>query len=349
MGRTSAASQLALWVGRRGRGSARLAWDGHELLLHVSGLQVIAAQGYDRDHLTAAFGLTEGEWFGDARAAVETGQVSHAEASAVIKRALAENLREFADAANAEVSFDGELAFEPHGLTISYPHLVVELVLGPGGEELIEAFLPSPDSVLRRLPDFPRRVGALGLTDEGLAVLAKINDQRTATEIAERSPHGKEMALRLLAAAAGAGLAEATSPMAEVALAGTPAPEFLLDARPRLWPWLVGAVVLVVAVILLFGKPWAGGEPAAGSGPWSIAVDGGCQPPEVERLYRRKDQDSKNLQVVPFGRGDEQCRRLVWGRFASRETAERAIPTLPNGLVARGFAPHVVKVENGPT
>ena len=345
MGRTSAASQLALWVGRRGRGAARLRWNGHDLVLHVSGLQIIAAEGYDRDHLTAAFGLTEGEWFGDARAAVEAGQVSQAEATAVIKRALAENLREFACAADAEVSFDGELAFEPRGLTISYPHLIVELVLGSGGEELVEGFLPSPDAVLRRLPDFPRRVGALGLTDEGLAVLAKINDQRNATEIAERSPHGKEMALRLLAAAAGAGLAEATSPMAEVALDGTPAPELLLDTRPRVWPWLVGAVVLVIAVILVFGKSWTGNEPVAGSGPWSIAVDGGCQPPEVERLYRRKDQDSKNLQVVPFGRGDEQCRRLVWGHYPSRELAEKAIATLPNGVVARGFAPHVVKVE----
>jgi hypothetical protein len=347
MGRVSAASQLGLWVGRRGRGSVRLRWDQHDLVLFISGLQVVGVQGYDRDRLTAAFGLTDGEWFADAKAAVDAGQVTQAEATAVVKSTLVENLREFFLSPDAEISFDGELPYEARGLTVSYPHLIVEMVLGSGGEQLVEVLLADPGSVLRRLPDFPRRVGALGLTEEGMAVLAKINDQRTALEIAERSPHGKETAIRLLAAATGAGLAEAAPAVSEIMLAATPLPDMATGAPSRRWLWVVVGVVAVLAVLALMLRPWQGSAPRVAPGPWSIAVDGGCQPAEVERLYRRKEQDSTNLRVVPFGRGDDQCYRLVWGSFASRELAERSMTTLPSGVLARGFAPHVVKVETG--
>ena len=320
-------------------------WGGQHLLLYISGLQILAISGYDRDRLTAAFGLTEGEWFADAKAAIEAGQVTLAEATAVIKGTLVENLMEFFLAPDAEISFDSEIPFEDRGLTVSYPHLIVEMVLGPGGEALVERLLPSPEAVLRRLPDFPRRVGALALTEEGMAVLAKIDDRRSASEIAERSPHGSDTALRLLAAAAGAGLAEASAPVSEVTLAATSSPELIVESQSRRWLWVVVLVVVVAAVLALVIRPWEGTGSGPATGPWSVAVDGGCQPAEVERLYRRKEQDPVRLKVVPFGRGDDQCYRLVWGGFASRDLAERAMVSLPSGVLARGFAPHVVKVE----
>ena len=340
---------MALWVGRKGKGTARLHWADTELVLYVSGLQIVAVEGDDHERLTAAFGLTDGgEWFAEAAAAVAAGQVSQAEANAVVKRAVAERLREFFMAPDGEASFDSALPYEPKGLTISYLHLVMEMGLGPGGEELVGVFLPDPALILRRLPDFPKRVGALGLTEEGMAILAKVNDQRTAQEISDPSPHGRDLALRLLAAAEGAGLIEAVSRVAETPLSTAQAPpRFGLAPRRRVWPRLALALALAVgAALLLYFRPWESAIVVGGGGPWAVAVDGGCQPAELERLYRRQEQDKANLRVVPFGRGDGgQCYRLIWGHFPTKDAAEGTMAHLPAGVVARGFPPHVVRVE----
>lgn len=347
----SAALQLAGWVGRKGRGTARLRWDGRELILHLSALHIVAAEGDDGEVLAAAFGpASDPDWFAQARAAVEAGHVSEPEAVAVVKRALREQLASFLVATGADVEFEPGIHEEGTGFTLSYPHLVVELVLGAGGELLVPVFLGDPDLVLRRLPDFPRRVGALQLPDEAMAILAKINDLRSAREIAEPSPHGRETVLRLLAAAIGAGLLEAVPGLADMplvaAVADSVAQRPLEDGRRRRrWPWLIAAVVaLALAAAVLWLRPWERGSAGSG-GPWSIAVDGGCQPAELERLYRRHDQNPDKLAVVPFGSGDERCFRLVWGHFPDQAAAEAALGALPDGLVSRGFAPHVVRVE----
>jgi hypothetical protein len=313
----------------------------------VSGLQIVGVEGDDGGRLEAAFGLTGGgEWFAQAGAAVAGGQVSQAEANAVVKRALAERLRDFLLAPDAEATFESGLPAETHGLTISYPHLVAEMVLASGGESLVDVLLPDPSLILRRLPEFPKRVGALGLTEEAMAILAKINDQRSAQEIADPSPHGRELALRLLAAATGAGLVEPVTRITEVPLATTPPPS--LAALPRRRRWVVALLVVAAAVaVLLIVHPWGSARVTGGGGPWAVAVDGGCQPAELERLYRRQEQDKQNLRVVPFGQGDQQCYRLIWGHFPSKEAADEAIPRLPAGTVARGFPPHVVRVEGG--
>lgn len=346
MSKGFAATGLALWVGRKGKGTATLHWNQHELKLHIAGLQVIGVEGDDRERLAAGFGLVpDGEWFEAAQAAVAAAQVSPAEAHAVVKRALAEQLHEFFLASDGQVEFGGELPAPVEGLTISYPHLVVEIVLGAGGEDLLGVLLPQPNMILRRLPDFARRVGALGLTEEAMAVLAKINDQRTALEIAAPSPHGEQLALRLLAAAIGGGLSETTERITEVTLA-TPAgseDDEPPAVRRRWWPWLVVVAAVVAAIVawVAWSASQSGGGSARG-GPWAIAIDGGCQPAETERLYRRQEQDSSRLRVVPFGTGDEKCKRLVWGSFATRIEAEKSISRLPSGVIARGFAPHVV-------
>jgi hypothetical protein len=345
MAHTTAAGQLALWVGRKGKGSASLRWAHGELVLHVSGLQIVGVEGDDNERLSAAFGLTGGgEWFSQAAGAVASGQVTQSEANAVVKRAVAERLREFLLAADAEATFDNEVPREPQGLTISYPHLMVEMVLGGGGEALVPSFLPDPSMILRRLPDFAKRVGALSLTEEAMAILAKINDQRSAQEIADPSPHGRDVALRLLAAGVGAGLVETAARIAEAPLAAAPPPSFVANRRRRTWPVVALILIAAAVVVLVVLRPWRSASMAGGGGPWAVAVDGGCQPPELERLYRRQEQDKVNLRVVPFGKGDEQCYRLIWGHFPTREAADAAISHLPPGTVARGFPPHVVRV-----
>ncbi len=346
MAQTTAAGQLALWVGRKGKGSASLRWGQQQLVLHVASLQIVGVDGDDDDRLSAAFGLTAGgEWFAQAAGAVASGQVTQSEANAVVKRALAERLREFFLAADAEASFESKDLLEPKGLTISYPHLVVEMILGGGGDALVASFLPDPSLILRRIPDFAKRVGALGLTEEAMAILAKINDQRSAQDIADPSPHGRSVALRLLAAAVGAGLVEGVTRIAEVPLAATPPPRFTAPRRRRTWPVVALILVAAVVVVLVLLRPWAPPAVVGGGGPWAVAVDGGCQPAELERLYRRQERDKLNLRVVPFGKGDEQCYRLIWGHFPTKEAADSTIAHLPPGTVARGFPPHVIRVE----
>lgn len=352
----AAARQLALWVGRKGRGTATLRWDDTVLTLYVESLQIVAVEGDDGGRLEEAFGLrSEGEWFAEAARAVEAGQVTQGEANAVVKRAVADRLAAFLQAADSEASFDSTLPFAPGALTLSYPHLMVEVVLGSGGDAYVPVFLPSADLVLHRLPEFARRVGSLGLTDQALAVFAKINDDRTAAEIAAPSPHGEALVLRLVAAAVGGGLVDAAAPLPEVTIAqDEPAPAVAVElpelpARRRGWRRL-GVMLVVVAaavVLLLMARPWSWRAEAGSGGPWAVAVDGGCDPAEVERLYRRQEEDRTNYQVVPFGSGDERCYRLAWGHFPDRGAAESAMAQLPAGTVGRGFVPHVVRVDQG--
>lgn len=349
MQRVSAARQLALWIGRKGRGRAQLAWGATTLALYLDALQIVAVEGDDGERLASAFGLVSGrEWFREALAAVNAGHVTQGEAAAVVKRTLAMRLKEFFLAADGTVSFETDLPVEGAQFKISYPHLIVEMMLGHGGEDLVPVFLPDPELVLYRLPDFPRRVGALGLTDEALAVFAKINDVRSAREIVEPSPHNRELVLRLLATAVGAGLVDASPRLENVVL---PPAESPAEPAPRRRVWLGWLVALVLLAVVVGGvavlRPWQRSAVVSLPGQWGIAVDGGCQPAEVERLYRRQDTNPGSYRVVPFGEGSEKCFRLVWGQYADRNAAEKALGALPEGVLMRGFSPHVVRLGEG--
>ena len=348
MRRMSAGSQLALWVGRKGRGVARLRWDDRQAEVLVGGLQILGVRGDDAGTLDPALaGDPEVDWFTRATEAVNAGRISQNDANAAIKRAVADLLREFLVAPDATVSFDARTAIAPSGLTISYPHLITEMVLGPDGERLAGVYLPDPALVMRRLPDFSRRVGVLGLTEQAIAVLSRINDVRTAGDIAETSAHGRDTALRLLAAATGAGLTEASPRVAELSLPQEGEPqEAVGGASRRFWRWVVLVLLLAaIAVVIALGRPWERHDRAGSGGPWGIAVDMGCQPTEVERLYRRQGQDRDNLRLSKFASGRETCFRLVWGHYRDRQAAEQAMKTLPASVIGRGFAPHVVMVE----
>jgi hypothetical protein len=116
----AAAAQLALWVGRKGRGVARLRWAGRQAEMLVGGLQILGVRGDDAGTLDPALGGDgEVDWFTSATEAVNAGRITQNEANAAVKRAVAEMLREFLAAPDATVSFDARTTISPPGLTIS--------------------------------------------------------------------------------------------------------------------------------------------------------------------------------------------------------------------------------------
>ncbi len=345
MVRNSASLRLCSWVGKLGRGSAVLRFGEQRVVLHIDAGVITSVEGNDGEILTAAFGLPpEGDWFAEARAAVGQKLVTPEEAAAVLKRALTSQLKAFFSHPEASLElFPGEPR-PASGFLISYPHVVYELVLKEGGETLVPVFLPDPAAVLRRLPGFARWVGELRLPEEALAILAKVNDARSAAAIAEPSPYGKDVVCRLLAATVGAGLVEAEEPAGQETELEVTKPE-PPPRRKRPWWWLFPAV-LAVALALFFARFLVRSGPNPSPGPWSIAVGGACQPAELEQLYRLQAKDKEKLRVVPFGDGAQPCYRLVWGSFASREQAEAASASVPEGFLQRGFQPHAVLVDD---
>lgn len=346
MVRNSAALRLSSWIGKLGRGSAVLRFGGQRLVLHVDAGSITSVEGNDGEILAAAFGLPpEGDWFAEARAAVAQKLVTPEEAAAVLKRALTSQLKRFfLDAeANLEV-FPGQPR-PGGGFLISYPHVMYELVLKEGGEALVPVFLPDPSVVLRRLPGFSRWVGELQLPEEALAVLAKVNDSRSAEAIAEPSPHGRDMVFRFLGATVGAGLVELEVPSLEETPLDTEEP-VSAPRRRRWWWWVLPVVAVLVAAAFFLLRPLAKPTVGAAQGPWSIAVGGACQPAELEQLYRLQAKDKEKLRVVPFGASGQPCYRLVWGFFATQGEAEAALAAVPENLVQRGFQPHAVFVSD---
>lgn len=345
MVRNAAGLLLSSWVGKLGRGSAVLRFGGQRLVLHVDAGAITSVEGNDGEILAAAFGLPpEGDWFGEARAAVSQKLVTPEEAAAVLKRALTSQLKLFFSDPHATLElFPGEPR-PASGFLISYPHVVYELVLKEGGETLVPVFLPDPSVVLKRLPGFARWVGELSLPEEALAILAKVNDARSAEAIAEPSPYGRDVVYRFLGATVGAGLLAAEEPVLEETPLEVSEPE-PQPRRKRAW-WWVFPLVVAGAAALFFARSLLQSGPSPGQGPWSIAVGGACQPAELEQLYRLQARDKEKLRVVPFGDASQPCYRLVWGSFGSREQAEAALSSVPESLLQRGFQPHAVLVSD---
>jgi len=345
MAQHAAALRLASWIGKQGRGSALLRFGQERLVLHVDDGQITAVEGNDGEILTAAFGLPpEGEWFAEAREAVRQRLVTPEEAAAVLKRALTSQLRAFFSHPAAEVELFPGQPKAPGGFVISYPHVVYEMVLRDGGEELVEVFLPDASALLRRLPAFSRRLGELSLPEEALAILAKINDARSAEAIAEPSPHGRDMVLRLLAATVGAGLVEAAFPSVAERPIQVAEEAPVAKKRRRWWLWLLPLLFAGAVAWLLI--PTLRPPASTPGGPWALAIGGACQPAELEQLYRVQAKARDSLRVVPFGSSSGPCYRLVWGSFPSQEAAEEAKASVPPELLQKGFEPHAVLLGN---
>ena len=134
--------------------------------------------------------------------------------------------------------------------------------------------------------------------------MAKITGQRTAEEIATRSPHGSDEVIRLLAALIATGMLEpvpVVTPATEVDLL----PDGFPDEQPvrrRLrvgWILIIAAAIGVVAVVaaILIARVLASGSTRPQSS-WGVVVDMGCEPQDLQRVLRKANQQPQTLRAV---------------------------------------------------
>ena len=218
---------------------------------------------------------------------------------------------------------------------------------------MTRAILPELDIRLRRSADFLELYSPLRLSEEADLIVAKVNGQRTAGEIAGRSPHGHDDVLNLLAALVAAGMLE-PAPAEEAAELPAPVavdePPARRSRRRRVPKWiLLAALAAVLTLVLLIAVLWqrsgaSVGNPGSGA-EWGLVVDMGCEPQELQRVLRKVRQYPDGLRAVEAaGAEGSPCWRLIWGRFPSREAASRAIADIPAHLKLEGFTPHAVEL-----
>jgi hypothetical protein len=112
--------------------------------------------------------------------------------------------------------------------------------------------------------------------------------------------------------------------------------------------WIAAAAA--AAAILLATVSWViiRPEPAPDPGPdsqWTLVVDMGCEPEELQRVLKKARQYPEVLRPVQANaEGGNPCWRLVWGRFPSREAAVAEAANVPQGLMIEGFQPHPIEL-----
>ncbi len=360
--------RLGRWIGEGRSGTLRLRWQGGEAVLDLSERQLVGLRGPDPRCVAERLGMEPAgreDLLEEALELAGREGIPGTRALTAVKACLEQVLREWLLDSGREIEPEESEVPVVEGPAISLPHVMVELVLGSEEPGLANRILPDERLLLRRGPGFLERYAALQLAEEADLVVAKVTESRTVGEILARSPHSAEEVRRLLAALVGAGLLEPV-PVAEPEpeeILFSPEPEPELDraaipettVRPLPWRWigLAGFVLLLVLAAAAFwfrpqAPETAGIHPGAS---WGVVVDMGCEAVDYERILRKVRKHPRKLQAVRTDGGDSgggDCWRLVWGRFPSREEAERAVEAIPADALAEGFTPHVVEVGESP-
>ncbi len=348
--------RFSRWVASRPSGTARLSWSGGRLVLRVAGGRVVGVEGLDPLPLRrlGAPAVDGGDALEAAVALAATTGRPEPEAVGLVKEMMETAIREWLLDPGRELEIEGSEPLEPSQPSISLTHALVELVLGDGGTEVTHVLLPDLNVVLRRAEGFLEGYAALGLTEEADLVAAKITGQRTADEIAARSPHDRDEVIRLLAALTAAGLLEpvpvATAPE-EPLLAG------VLESPGRRGPsrrlpagLLVGLVALLVLILVGVAMTAfkARGDERVAVEHWTITVDHGCEPEDLQRILRKAGRYPETVRAQRTDPADGgPCWQLVWGDFATREAAQEALGSVPARLLSGGFEPRVVPLREG--
>ncbi len=347
--------RFSRWVASRPSGTARLVWRGGTLVLHVASGRVVGIEGLDPVPLRrlGAPAVDGSDALQAAMAVAASTGRPEAEAVGLVKEMMESSLKAWMLDPFRELELIDTEPSPPGQPSISLPHVLVELVLGDGGTELTDILLPDLDVVLRRSKGFLEGYAALGLTEEADLVAAKITGQRTAEEIASRSPHDRREVIRLLAALTAAGLLEpvpvATTTQEPLMVAP---PDFQdVPERSRRLPagLLVGLVALLV--LILVGVAMTALKSRAGTGHekgrWGITVDSGCEPEDLQRILRKAGRFPDAVRAMRTDPEDQgPCWQLVFGDFRSPGEAESAIASIPSRLLGNDFEPKVTPIRD---
>ena len=352
--------QFGQWIGRQEGGAARLAWTDGELILRIHKGRIRFVEGIDPTELSTRLScqsIGNRDLLEEARSISAAGQIAENYAMSAAKELLQGSLRQWLLDPNRELEI---VEGEPDGVegaTISATHVLVELVLSDTSGEIAAAIMPNDDVLLVRSPGFLDLYAPLRLSEEADLIVSKITGERTAAEVAESSDHGAGEVLRLLSSLVITGILEPETPLHisdDVDL--LPADDFAGGPKRRLpISWLIGAaaVLFIVLAVILFTMTRSGGpEPAAGSTSggdltWSLVIDMGCEPQDLQRVLKKARENPKSVRPVAADTGEgDTCWRLVWGRFSTREAAEAATDGIPDDLVQQGFDPHPIELTD---
>jgi hypothetical protein len=345
------------WTGRRETGEVRFAGSRGEIVLDIIDGKAVSVHGPDPTEVARRLDTSpmgKGDLLDEAVAISQTSEISEAQAVGVVKEILQEGIASWMLDPDRQLELMSGDVLIGDGPTISMAHAVVELVLSDEGGELAAVILPDPDVLLKRAEGFLELYSPLRLSEEADLIVAKVTGQRTAREIASRSPHGPDEVNSLMAALVATGMLEAT-PLAEVEIEPVPEAPTVLNVeeaqRTKIPVWvLVGALALIVVVVLTVTAWWNRSAeqepmPVVGGPEWAVVVDMGCEPQELQRVLQKSREHPRDLKPLAADAGDgSPCWRLVWGRFPNREAAEQAIGDIPSSLVMEGFTPHAIEL-----
>lgn len=349
------------WLARRDTGEVRLVDSDGVLLLHIVAGKIVSAEGPDSELLGARLGCRShgrDDLFAEAVEIAATQGIAETQAMAAVKEIIQEGLESWLLDPDRQLEIRSIPVEADTGSTISAAHALVERVLSSQSPEVTHTILPDPEVLLRRTDDFLELYSPLRLSEEADLIVAKVTGQRTVAEISDRSPHGSEEVVNLLAALVAAGMLEPV-PAAEPEQEPEPVPVLVPPDFPqnrrRLPIWalfaaLAAVVVILVLIALLWNRPESGAEAVSGGAvgtgsEWGLVVDMGCEPQELQRVLKKSQKYSDELQPVAAEASEgSPCWRLVWGRFPDRETAAGAMADIPSYLRLEGFAPHPIEL-----
>jgi len=345
------------WLAQRRTGEVRLASSAGTLALRLVRGKIVAAEPADPGRLARRLGCRPAghpDLVAEALALAASAGLAERQAVAAVKELIQESLASWLLDPGRQLQIVDRDVSVPDGPTISAAHAVVELVLSSQDAGMTRTILPDLDIRLRRAADFLELYSPLRLSEEADLIVAKVNGQRTAAEIAGRSPQGHDDVLNLLAALVAAGMLEpapAAPPAEESAAVELPPEREARRRRLPVWLLLVALAVLIV-IVLVLARLWQRSDSAAqaaiGGAEWGLVVDMGCEPQELQRILKKTRQYPEVLRAVPTqGAEGGPCWRLIWGHFSSREGASRAIADIPAHLKLEGFAPHPVEMTAG--
>jgi len=203
--------RLGRWIARRESGTLTLTWSSGSMTVAVVSGKVVAVHGIDPAEVAYELGfgpIGYPELLAEARAVARHEGTGETQAVGAAKTVLQRRLRTWIADPQRSLEIDDGEPEVPDGPTVSLAHAMVELMLADDDPELPRHVLPDLGVLLRRSASFLELYAPLRLSEEADLIVAKITGQRTAVEIASRSPHGQEEVIRLLAALVATGMLE---------------------------------------------------------------------------------------------------------------------------------------------